>query len=140
MKLTISQASRATSKPRGTLYAHIKKGRLSAEQDEFGRIYVQVVELERVYGTLNSPNTSTLSTEQSGINTEQFQNVTVDTGHQAVVDALRRENELLRNQLDQANQEKLGLLDVLKSQTLLLQAPRDAQAEGKPRRRRWWHR
>jgi len=139
MKLTISQASRTTGVARGTLYAHIKKGRLSAEPDEFGRIYVQVAELERVYGTLKNPKASTLSIEQSGVNTEQSQSVNVDAGQQALVEALRRENELLRSQLMQANQEKLGLLDVLKSQTRLLQAPTDAQAEGK-RRRRWWHR
>jgi len=86
-----------------------------------------------VYATLNVEG---LSVEQShGVNAP-----TVHAGQQALVDALRRENELLRNQLDQANIEKLGLLDVLKSQARLLQAPRDAQAEGKPRRRRWWHR
>jgi len=140
MKLTISQASRATGVARGTLYTHIKKGRLSAEPDEFGRIYVQVAELERVYGTLKSPKASTLSIEQSGVNTEQSQSVNVDAHQQALVDALRRENELLRNQLDQAHAEKLGLLDVLKSQARLLQAPRDAEAESKPRRRRWWQR
>jgi len=90
-----------------------------------------------VFDTLNVEQVSTLSTEQS-----QSVNVPtqVDASQQAL-DALRRENELLRNQLDQANIEKLGLLDVLKSQARLLQAPRDAQAEGdKPRRRRWWHR
>jgi len=94
-----------------------------------------VAELQRVYDVLNIKRVSALSTEQS-----QSVNVPVpDTGQQALVDALQRENEQLRNQLDQAHAEKLGLLDVLKSQTRLLQAP-DAQGESKPRRRRWWHR
>jgi len=89
-----------------------------------------------VFDTLNVEEVSTLSTEQfQGVNAS-----TLDAGQQALVDALRRENELLRNQLEQANIEKLGLLDVLKSQARLLQAPRDAQAEGKPPRRRWWQR
>jgi len=85
-----------------------------------------------VFNTLNVEQVSTLSTEQP-------HSVTVDAGQQALVDALRRENELLRNQLEQAHTENLALLDVLKSQTRLLQAP-DAQAEGKPRRRWWWQR
>jgi len=95
-----------------------------------------VVELQRVYDVLNVERVSTPSTEQ----TNSVNTISVDTSQEALVEALRRENELLRNQLDQANIEKLGLLDVLKSQTLLLQAPRDTQAEGTPRRRRWWHR
>ena len=92
-----------------------------------------MAELQRVYDTLNVEG---VSTEQShGVNAP-----TVDAGQQALVDALRRENELLRNQLEQANIEKLSLFDVLKSQARLLQAPGDAQADGKPRRRRWWQR
>jgi len=93
-----------------------------------------VAELQRVYDTLNVERVSA----------EQFQGVNVpalDAGQQAHLDALRRENELLRNQLEQAGIEKLALLDVLKSQARLLQAPtRDTQAESKPRRRRWWRR
>ena len=133
-RLNISQASRATGVSRGTLYNHIKKGRLSVEKGDDGRTYVQVSELQRVFDTLNVEG---VSVEQShGVNAP-----TVDAGQQALVDALRRENELLRNQLDQANIEKLGLLDVLKSQARLLQAPRDDALAGRePRRRRWWHR
>jgi len=135
-KLNISQAARAAGVARGTLYNHIKKGRLSAERDDRGRFYVQVAELQRVYDTLNVERVSTLSAEQfQGVNPP-----TLDAGQQALVDALRRENELLRNQLEQANIEKLALLDVLKSQARLLQAPKDALAEREPRRRRWWHR
>jgi len=133
MRLNISQAARAAGVSRGTLYNHIKKGRLSVEKGDDGRTYVQVAELQRVYDTLHVEQVSTLSTEQS-------HSVNVDAGQQALVDALRRENELLRNQLEQANIEKLSLLDVLKSQARLLEAPRDAQAGGKPRRRRWWRR
>ncbi len=92
-----------------------------------------MAELQRVYDTLNV----------EGVSTEQRQGVnapTLDAGLQAQLDALRRENELLRSQLEQGNREKLELLDVLKSQARLLEAPRDAQAESKPRRRRWWRR
>ncbi len=136
MRLNISQAARAAGVSRGTLYNHIKKGRLSVEKGDDGRTYVQVAELQRVYDTLHVEQVSTLSTEQShSVNVPAL-----DAGQQALVDALRRENELLRNQLEQANTEKLTLLDVLKSQARLLQAPRDVQAEGKPRRRQWWRR
>jgi len=133
MRLNISQAARAAGVSRGTLYNHIKKGRLSVEKGDDGRTYVQVAELQRVFDTLNVEG---VSVEQShGVNAP-----TLDTGQQALVAVLRRENELLRNQLDQANIEKLSLLNVLKSQARLLEAPRDAQAGGKPRRRRWWRR
>jgi len=133
-RLNISQAARAAGVSRGTLYNHIKKGRLSVEKGDDGRTYVQVAELQRVFDTLN--------VEQVSIEQSHSVNVpALDAGQQALVDALRRENELLRNQLEQANIEKLALLDVLKSQTRLLQAPRDALAEGnKPRQRRWWRR
>jgi chromosome segregation ATPase len=49
-KLSISEAHRATGKARSTIERHIADGLLSAEMNESGRAFIDVSELQRVYG------------------------------------------------------------------------------------------
>lgn len=52
-KLSISEAHRATGKARSTIERHVADGTLSAEKNEAGRAFIDVSELQRVYGEVN---------------------------------------------------------------------------------------
>lgn len=52
-KLSISEAHRATGKARSTIERAIAEGTLSAEKSESGRTFIDVSELQRVYGEVN---------------------------------------------------------------------------------------
>lgn len=53
-KLSISEAHRATGKARSTIERHIGDGTLSAEKNESGRAFIDISELQRVYGEVNA--------------------------------------------------------------------------------------
>ena len=140
-RLNISQASRAAGVSRSTLYAHIKKGRLTAHKAGDGRTYVDASELARVYGSLKIEGVQSVA---SGVETVVSETVVGRVSvSEAELEALRVENRLLKDQLrkaedreEEARREVRDLLDVVKSQTRLLQGDRE---EAPGRRRRWWH-
>jgi len=130
MRLNVSQAAKAASVSRGTIYHRIKKGSLSSEKGDDGRTYIQIAELQRVFGSLVI----------AGVNDVQKQ-VTVEQLGVQEVEALRVEVRMLREQARKAEERELELrdqvqtmMDVLKAQTRLLEAPGQAER----RRRRWW--
>lgn len=93
-KHSISDAARIAGKSRTTLHRHIKSGKLSKSLDDNGFPVVDTSELQRVYGTLSQlDSTDTASVEQPEtppkIATLQME-----------LDALRRENDNLRNERD----------------------------------------
>lgn len=49
MSYTLGQAAKATGKSKSTLQAAIKKGRISASQDDLGQYQIDPAELHRVY-------------------------------------------------------------------------------------------
>ena len=49
MRYTLGQAAKATGKSKSTIQASIKKGRISASQDDFGQYQIDPAELHRVY-------------------------------------------------------------------------------------------
>jgi hypothetical protein len=85
--LTLTQAAQQANRTRSTLFKAIKSGRLSASKDEQGHFLIDPSELNRVYNTVNV--SLVVQTEQC--DTQQ------DTSEIA---ALRRENELLRKQVE----------------------------------------
>jgi len=50
--VTISEAARLTGKGRQTIYRHIKRGKLSTTIRGDGTKEIQVIDLERLYGSL----------------------------------------------------------------------------------------
>ena len=118
-KVTISQASKLTGKARTTIRAHIKKGVLSSEKDNTNRRVIDVSELERVYGSVNM-NTPLAGVEQSGA---MLQTCTIDTPSifQEKEAFLKREIDLLREQLEEAKEREKKLLGLVEKQTLLLE-------------------
>jgi len=130
-RLNISQAARAAAISRSSIYAHIKKGRLSSHKSEDGRVYVDSSELERVYGGLKTDGGQSVGSGVYG-GTDDVH------GSEARLEALQVENQMLREQLGKAEERTLearsdarDLLDLMKSQMQLLEAPSQ-------RKRRWW--
>src|SRR5512147_2912499 len=96
-KISISEASRRTGKPRSTLHRHIRTGKLSREFDELGNPIIDMSELERVYGHLLSPDMKQYgATLQSAPDNQ----MTLDIEAHIELKALKRENVLLRDERD----------------------------------------
>lgn len=130
MKLNITDASKAVGKPRSTLYRHIKRGKVSSDEDGQGNTVIDISELQRVYGKLNVAATD-LDTEHN------------EALHQPASPKNAAEIELLRLKLkhaeEQRNTEKERreraeneverLLSIVETQTRQLAAPTKAQEE-----------
>lgn len=96
-KISISEASRLTGKPRSTIHRHLEKGKLSKETDGQGRPVIDVAELERVYGPLQQ-----MDMPQTGV-TRQLAAPKWDRADRAdliEIEGLKRENALLRDERD----------------------------------------
>lgn len=89
MRFSINQAAKAVGVARSTLYRDIKEGKVSVGKDGKGKPFIDVCELERVYGKVT---VSDMSED-------------VPIGHVATVEkdskdsVLQREIELLRERL-----------------------------------------
>lgn len=107
-KLNVSQAAALYEKSRNTLYQAIKKGKLSKDHDGL----LDFSELIRVYGEpkkrLNSFKPAPVFSEHS----EQSQDSSNNLQLMAV---LKRENELLRQQLDDAKERELFQRELIQS-------------------------
>ena len=109
--LTVTEAAKAAHKSRATLYRHIKKGDLSAHQQPDGSKGIDTSELIRVFGPLHPETSQSRKTAHH----ETDPNTTL---LQSRIEALERENELLRRELADAKNEKGRLLDLLEQKLL----------------------
>jgi hypothetical protein len=98
-KLNISQAATLYKKSRNTLYQAIQKGILSKDHDGF----IDLSELMRVYGEPKKGSKSTKPIQNVSERSEQSQ----DTINAQLLAVFKRENELLRQQLDEAKEREL---------------------------------
>ena len=107
-KLNVSQAAALYEKSRNTLYQAIKKGKLSKDHDGL----LDFSELIRVYGEpkkrFNSSRPNVVSPERSEQSQDSSDNV-------QLIAALKRENELLRQQLDDAKERELFQRELIQS-------------------------
>ncbi len=85
--VNVRTAAELTGKDRSTITRAIDSGRLSAGKDEHGRYLIDPAELERVFGTLRSPDARTDAAHEEPTRT-----------HDA--SALSREVELVREMLE----------------------------------------
>ena len=141
MRLNITDAAEMAGVSRGTIYNHIRNGKLSASIGEDGHKYVDVSELERAYGTLNTVDV------QSDVQPDTIERVS-----DVELEVLRKENELLRKQLEQTEEREQDarhqverLLGVLESQTRLLQGTKEKEEDAgenvetsQTKKRKWW--
>ena len=109
--LTVTEAAKAAHKSRATLYRHIKKGDLSVRQQPDGTKGIDTSELMRVFGPLHPETSQTRKTahHETDPSTALLQ---------SRIDALERENELLRRELADAKNEKGRLLGLLEQKLL----------------------
>ena len=157
-KIIVSEALKIVPVKKTALYEDIRKGVLSAEQDNRGRKVVDTAELERVYGTLKNPNTNgkqngTQRTETNGTGkvngtertlAETYGNVSEASGLKAQVELLTESLERSENRAEELKEDKQLLGERLaeahkmlsaeqeKTRVLMLPAPEKTQT--------WWQR
>ena len=118
-KLSISGAARATGKARTTIQSHIKKGLISVEYDLTGKKLIDAAELQRVYGKLDYTTAGNTVNRSEVLHQVASSN---QTGSGQGNDAgLKREIELLREQLEEAKEREKKLLGLVEKQTNLLE-------------------
>ena len=117
--LTLTQAAKAARVARSTLYRAIRKGRLSVVFQPNGGKGIDTAELIRVFGPLQE------TTEH-----EQQSNAHQDAALlRARIDALERENTLLRDEVQASRERESKLLDVVSRG--LLEGPKGKRRKGK---------
>ena len=122
--LSITEAARAAGVSRRTIQRSIQSGRLSAATTVTGERAIDTTELLRVFGPLRHAPSDTPASMSQPVATND-----------APDDTMTMLVEVLRDQLQQAQQEKARLLAMLEAEqqarreleTKLLPAPRPAQ-------------
>ena len=117
--LTLTQAAKTAGIARSTLYRAIQKGRISIVSQPNGSKGVDTSELQRVFRPLQSATKPTRQYDTS----EDIALL------QARIDALERENGLLRNEIQASRERENKLLDVVSQG--LLEGPKDKHRKGK---------
>ena len=117
--LTLTQAAKTVGIARSTLYRAIHNGRISVISQPNGSKGVDTSELQRVFGPLQSATKPARQHDAS-------QDVALLQAH---IDALERENELLRDEIRVSRARENKLLDVMSQG--LLEAPKSKRKKGK---------
>ena len=94
--VTIEEAAKLTGKSTQTLYRHVNKGKVSRSHDGF-----ETSELMRVYGALRNLSDTTVN----------FEKVSNASGLE--LSLLRRENELLRGNIEELRTDKHKLQETI---------------------------
>ena len=101
--LTLTQAAKAAGVARSTLYRAIRNGRISVVSQPNGNKGIDTAELIRVFGPL-----------QDAAEQPQQSNAQQDVALlRARIDALERENTLLRDEVQVSRERESKLLDVV---------------------------
>jgi Helix-turn-helix domain len=141
-KVNISQAAHMAGVSRPTIHKKINTGELSVDKAN-GKTFIDVSELERVFGTLIPPGT--LKPNRQDLHVETPQVITI---LQSQLDRLQHELEVIRQERDSERRarergeaehrvERERLYEIIEKQTLLLPTPKDP-AENKGWWRRWF--
>ena len=117
--LTLTQAAKTAGIARSTLYRAIRNGRLSVVSQPNGSKGVDISELQRVFGPLQS--TTKLPEQHDAPQDVALLHVRID--------ALKRENALLRDEVQASRERENKLLDVVSRG--LLEGPKDKHRKGK---------
>ena len=121
--LTLTQAAKTAGIARSTLYRAIQKGRISVVSQPNGSKGIDTSELQRVFGPLQG---ATKPIRQY----DAPQDVAL---LQTRIDALERENGLLRDEIQASRERENKLLDVVSQG--LLQRPKNRHKKDKKKSR-----
>ena len=94
--VTIEEAAKLTGKSVQSLYRHVKQGKVSKHNDGF-----DTAELMRVYGALRNTNDTTVNFEK------------VSNENEIELSMLKRENELLRGNIEELRTDKHKLQETI---------------------------
>ena len=94
--VTIEEAAKLTGKSTQSLYRHVKQGKVSKHNDGF-----DTAELMRVYGALRNTNDTTVNFEK------------VSNENEIELSMLKRENELLRGNIEELRTDKHKLQETI---------------------------
>ena len=94
--VTIEEAAKLTGKSTQSLYRHVKQGKVSKHHDGF-----DTAELMRVYGALRNTNDTTVNFEK------------VSNENEIELSMLKRENELLRGNIEELRTDKHKLQETI---------------------------
>lgn len=128
MKIRIREAKKIVPVKRAPLYRHVKEGKISSSKDPQNKTVVDIAELKRFYGTLN---TNGSGTPHNGINEtdETGENGQVETpvDPSEIVDLLREQLADTKAELTDAKSREKQLLSMLETEQektkLLMLAP-----------------
>ena len=104
--VTIEEAAKLTGKSVQSLYRHIKQGKVSRHQDGF-----DTAELMRVYGALRNTNDTTVNFDK------------VSNDNEIEMSMLKRENDLLRLNVEELRTDKQKLYEVIDNYQRQLTGP-----------------
>ena len=121
--LTLTQAAKTAGIARSTLYRAIRNGRLSVVSQPNGSKGIDTSELQRVFGPLRGATKLT----------RQYDAPKDVALLQARIDALERENGLLRDEIQASRERESKLLDVVSQG--LLEGPKGKHRKGKKKGR-----
>ena len=134
--LTVRQAAEQVGVSRQTMFRHIKDGRISATVDRDGQKQIDVAELLRVFGAIQSP-VATAKTASDRSRLTQKNETAPSLTYQIELEKLRAQLELkaaelalakeriseLKSRENQVVEEKNRLLTLIEQQSRLLTAP-----------------
>jgi predicted site-specific integrase-resolvase len=133
MRLNINQAAKAVGVARSTLYRDIQDGKVSVGKDGRNKPFVDVSELERVYGNvaLSDTSESVLIGHRDTHKKDNKDNVLqreVDLLREQI-DLLKDERDDLRHRLDSESEERRKLTMLLTHQTENVEPPKPKEPE-----------
>ena len=107
-KISLGEAQKLVPVGKTKLYADAKEGIFSTEKDHRGKMVVDVIELERVYGKLRNPDAEDERTEMNG--NGHAENGTETSPQQSdIVQLLEIQVSDLENQLQQSGEREREL-------------------------------
>jgi hypothetical protein len=139
-KVNISQAAHMAGVSRPTIHKKINTGELSTEKAN-GKTFIDVSELERVFGTLVTPGTPKPNRKNLHVDTPQVVGIL-----QSQLERLQHEIDVIRQERDSEKRarereeaehrtERERLYGIIEKQTVLLPAPKHPEEK-----KGWWRR
>ncbi|MCG9134481.1 hypothetical protein J5I95_22680 [Candidatus Poribacteria bacterium] len=125
-KLSVTEALKLVPVSKTTLYADITKGTLSCEVDAKGRKRIDVSELERVYGPLETHENNEQN-QTSDLNIYEHNGTqNTDQNNLEIISLLKEQVELLQTEVSVAREREQKLVEMLtleQKKTLQLMLP-----------------
>ena len=134
MPYTLGQAAKATGKSKSTLQVAIKKGRVSATQDETGQYQIDPAELHRVYPPISSTDRTAEPQSEQDKTQANAEKIAEITGLKARLEVMEQLVSELRGDKDKAERREADLRrDIDRWQALTFDAQQRLKALEAPK-------